>query len=71
MYGFHVEARDQRVHIGEILRVAVVGRMAQPLTLAATDDIGANDPVAILHRCGKHIKVTAVACQTMNADEDI
>ena len=50
VHALDVEARDQRHHVGDVLRQLVEHRIGEPVGIAAPGDVRADDPVAVAQR---------------------
>jgi len=64
-------AGEQRVHIGQILRIAVIRLMAQPVAATAPDHVGANDPIGVFQGGGQIVEIPPGTGQAVNADQDV
>jgi len=56
-------------HVIHVLRIAIVLGPGQPVAAAAAGDADADHAQLALQRFGQGIKVAAVACQAMHADQ--
>ncbi len=66
---FDIQARDQRDHVGDILRHAVVARIGEPVRQAAPDHVRADHAIVGGERAGKRIEIAARARQAMHAQQ--
>ena len=64
-----VDARQQRHHVGHVLRRLVAGRVGQPVRLSAPGHVGADHAVFALHRLRQGVEVAALARQAMHAQQ--
>jgi hypothetical protein len=67
--GCRVQARQQRHHVGHVLRDAVVHRVSEPPRSAAANDVGADHAVLSAQRARQRVEVTALARQAVHADQ--
>ena len=66
-----VEARDQRHHVGDVLRHAVEHRVGEPVGVAAAGDVGADHAKAAAQRARQVVEVAPVARQAVHADHHV
>ena len=66
---FDIEPRDQRRGDAEIKRIAVIGRIAEPVAAAAARHVDADDAVMCRQRLRDNIEVARVAGEAVDAKQ--
>ncbi len=71
MNAFDIEARQQDIHVGLVLRVRVVRRIGQPVAAAASGHVDGHDAIPLRQSVGQAIEVMRVARQAVDADHHV
>jgi hypothetical protein len=69
MHPLDIEPRDQRAHVGLVLRIGIVHRIRQPIAATASRNIDGDDAMAPRQALGQTIEVMRVARQPMDAQD--